>query len=163
MGLRMGREFYAAHRPDARIKFIRSGGESLPFAAESFDLVNCGLALPYMHNGRAIAEIARVLRPGGVFLLKIHHARYYLQELWQGLTRRKLLPVIHGGRVLATGTLYHLARRQPPRVKFLDESYQTRWLLRRELAKHGLFIEREQINTNPMTPAFVICKKTLTT
>jgi SAM-dependent methyltransferase len=160
LSLRMSREFYATYLPEARVAFIRAGAESLPFAPESFDLVNCGLALPYMRNARTIAEVARVLRPGGVFLLKIHHARYYLRELWHGLTAGDLLSVIHGGRVLTAGTLYHLVRRQP-RATLLNESYQTRWLLRRELAKHGLVIEREQINTNPLTPAFVIRKKQL--
>jgi ubiquinone/menaquinone biosynthesis C-methylase UbiE len=157
MGLRMGREFYAAHLPEAKVTFIRAEAESLPFAPESFDLVNCSLALPYIDNARGIAEVSRVLRPGGVFLLKIHHARYYLRELWQGLMTRNLLSMIHGGRVLTAGTLYHLAQRQP-RAKLLNESYQTKWLLRRELAKQGLFIEREQIETNPATPAFVIYK-----
>jgi SAM-dependent methyltransferase len=158
LGLRMGREFFAKHLPGARVTFIQAAAESLPFAPDSFDLVNCGLALPYMRNSRAIAEVARVLRPGGVFLLKIHHARYYLRELWQGLTTGDLPSVVHGGRVLAAGTLYHLVRRQP-RVRLLNESYQTRWRLRHELAKHGMVIEREQIKTNPLTPAFVIRKK----
>jgi ubiquinone/menaquinone biosynthesis C-methylase UbiE len=157
-GLRMGREFYATHMPDARITLIRAGAESLPFADDSFDLVHSSLALPYTRNTRAIAEVARVLRPGGLFHLKIHHARYYLHELLRGLTRGDLSSLIHGGRVLTAGTLYHLARRQPS-MRLLNEVYQTRWLLRRELAKHGLVIEREQAKTNPLTPAFVIRKK----
>lgn len=156
-GLRMGREFYALHRPEAKIEFVRAKGEALPFASESFDLVNCGLALPYMHNARLMAEVARVLRPGGIFLLKIHHARYYFGEIWRGLAARDILPIIHGSRVLIAGTLYHLTSRQP-QIKLLNESYQTRWLLRRELARFGLNLEREQVETNPQTPAFVICK-----
>ena len=158
LGLRMGREFFATHLPEARVAFVRALGESLPFEPDSFDLVHCGLALPYMDNARAFAEVARVLRPGGLFLLKIHHARYYLRRFWrEGVTAGDILAAIHGGRVLAAGTLYHLVRRQP-RTKLLNESYQTRWLLRRELAKHGLFLEREQSHTNPLTPAFVIRK-----
>jgi SAM-dependent methyltransferase len=160
LGLRMGREFYARHLPDARVAFIRAGAESLPFAADSFDLVHCSLALPYTRNARAIAEVARVLRPGGLFHLKVHHARYYLHELLRGLTAGDLSSLIHGGRVLTAGTLYHLARRQPW-MWLLNESYQTRWLLRRELAKHGMDIEREQAKTNPLTPAFVIRKRQL--
>lgn len=158
LGLSLGREFYATHVPEARVAFIRARAESLPFASGSFDLVNCGLALPYMHNARAIGEVARVLRPGGVFLLKVHHTRYYLRELRRGLTAGDLASVVHGARVLIAGTLYHLARRQP-RVWPLDETYQTRWLLRRELAKHGMVIERERAVTNPLTPAFVIRKE----
>ena len=157
LGLSMGSEFYAEHLPAEQISFVRAGAESLPFESESFDLVNCGLALPYTHNSRAIAEISRVLRPSGIFLLKIHHARFYIRELWHGLTKADLSSIIHGSRVLAAGTLYHLFRRQP-QLRFLNETYQTRWLLNSELGKHGLNIEREQKNTNPLTPAFVIRK-----
>jgi ubiquinone/menaquinone biosynthesis C-methylase UbiE len=157
-GCRMGREFYAEHLPDARVVFVRSRAEQLPFTSQSFDVVNCGLALPYTDNARAIAEISRVLRPGGLFLLKIHHARYYLRELRGALGSLRPLSVLYAGRVLATGTLYHLLRRQP-RTRLLNESFQTRWLLRRELEKQGLEIAREQSNSNPLTPAFVIYTK----
>ncbi len=157
LGLKMGRDFYSEHLPDAKVVFIQSKGESLPFDSESFDVVNCGLALPYMDNARAIAEIARVLRPGGLFLLKIHHTRYYLREFWRGLTSRKLASMLYSGRVLATGVIYHLTRRQPY-SRLLNETFQTKWMLSRELAKHQLIIEREQPNSNPLTPAFVIHK-----
>lgn len=157
-GLLIGREIFNRKLPEARVTFTRTVAESLPFAAESFDLVNCGLALPYMDNSRAIAEVARVLRPGGVFLLKIHHARFYLRELWKGLTGGHLLQVIYITRVLVAGTVYHLLRRQP-QGRILNESFQTRWLLRRETAKQGLTIEREQAGTNQLTPSFVIRKK----
>jgi hypothetical protein len=40
----------------------------------------------------------------------------------------------------------------------MNETFQTRWLLRRELAKHGLVIDREQVNADQWTPAFVIYK-----
>ena len=158
IGCRMACEFYADHLPAARVFFVRSGAESIPFASDSFDVVNCRLALPYTDNARAIAEIARVLRPGGLFLLKIHHLRYYLHEFWQGLISRDPLSIIHAGRVLVAGTIYHLFRRQP-RVRLLNETFQTKWLLRSELAKHVLIIDREQPNSNPLTPDYVIHKK----
>lgn len=157
MGLKLGKEFYAEHLPEADLTFIRSAAEILPFESESFDLINCGLALPYTHNARAIAEISRVLKPGGVLLLKIHHAWFYISELWHGLTKADLPSIVHSTRVLAAGSLYHIFRRQP-QMRFLNETFQTQWLLRSELIKHGLVIEREQNNTNQLTPAFVIQK-----
>lgn len=155
--LKIGREFYETHLPDAKVAFIQSKAESLPFDSARFDVVNCGLALPYTDNARVIAEVARVLRPGGLFLLKIHHARYYLREFRRGITSRSTSLVLLGGRVLVAGTIYHLIRRQP-RARFLNETFQTPWLLRRELTKHKLTIEREQPNSNPLTPAYVIHK-----
>ena len=45
---------------------MRGDASSLPFRAESFDAVCCFAALYLIENPmRAIAEIARVLRPGG--------------------------------------------------------------------------------------------------
>ena len=155
---RLGDEFYAAHVPGARIAFARARAERLPFASASFDVVNFSLALPYTNNAQAISEVARVLRPGGLFLLGIHHTRYYLHEFWQGLISGDLLPMIHAGRVLAAGTIYHITGRQPLHRR-LNETFQTRWLLSKELSKYGLTIEREQPYSTPQAPSFVIFKK----
>ena len=157
-GLNIGREVFAAHLSNSRVAFAQARGESIPFTSESFDVVNCGLAIPYMRNATVLAEVARVLRPGGIFLLKIHHARYYLSQVLKGLAAGDLLSVVHGWRVLIAGAIYHLVGRQP-QTRFLNESFQTRWLLRRELARHGLVLERERVKTNPLAPAFVIRKK----
>jgi ubiquinone/menaquinone biosynthesis C-methylase UbiE len=157
-GLRMGREFYAANVPEAKVAFMNARAESLPFESESFDLVNFGLALPYTHNPRAIAEVERVLRPGGLFLLKIHHVRYYLQKMSQGLFGANLLSMIHCGRVLTNGTIYHLSGRQPM-TRILNETFQTRWMLKRELKRSGMIIDSEQADANPAAPVFYIRKK----
>ncbi len=156
---RMGRDFYAEHVPGARIRFVCGAAEELPFPSAGFDVVNCGLALPYMDNARALGEIARVLRPGGVLLLKIHHARYYLSDLWQSIASRRLLQTVHAGRVLAVGAIYHLTGRQTKTRLFGHETFQTRWLLGRELARRGLSLKGERSDTNRLTPAFIIFKE----
>ncbi|MGH3354602.1 MAG: class I SAM-dependent methyltransferase [Nocardioidaceae bacterium] len=43
--------------------------ERLPFASSSFDVVVTGQAFHWFDSGQALPEIARVLRPGGVFAL----------------------------------------------------------------------------------------------
>jgi ubiquinone/menaquinone biosynthesis C-methylase UbiE len=156
---RMGHEFYATHAPSARVKFIYGKAEALPFESASFDVVNCGLALPYMDNARAIDEIGRVLRPGGILLLKIHHARYYLHDLLRTLMSRRLLSMVHAGRVLTVGAIYHVTGKQTDTRLLGNETFQTRWLLRRELSRCGMNIERERLDTTRQTPAFVISKK----
>ncbi len=156
---RMGHDFYATHMPSARVRFIYGKAEMLPFASGSFDVVNCGLALPYMDNACAINEIWRVLRPGGILLLKIHHARYYLHDFWQSLISHRLLSMVHAGRVLAVGAIYHLTGRQTDTRLLGNETFQTRWLLRRELSQCGFNIKRERPDSNPLTPAFVISKE----
>lgn len=56
------------------VEFKAGSLEALPFPAETFDLVMCGLALthlPEMPN--AVSEIARVLKVGGTAVIADHH------------------------------------------------------------------------------------------
>jgi SAM-dependent methyltransferase len=56
--------------------------ESLPFDDESFDVVTCNWVLYHLVDpDRGIAELARVLRPGGRFV-GIYNRREHLAELW---------------------------------------------------------------------------------
>src|SRR6185295_14361574 len=134
VGPRIGRDFYSQHLPDARVTFAAARAESLPFLANSFDVINCGLALPYMDNKRALAEMSRLLTDGGVLLLKIHHASYYAKRFLRGLATGDVGTAVHGARVLVAGSIYHVIQRQP-RSRVLNETFQTRWMLRRELSK----------------------------
>jgi demethylmenaquinone methyltransferase/2-methoxy-6-polyprenyl-1,4-benzoquinol methylase len=55
--------------PGARPLFLVGDMSALPFPAESFDIVTTGYGLRNVPNiDRAVAQIARVLRPGGVLL-----------------------------------------------------------------------------------------------
>lgn len=155
---RVGREMYASHAPQARINFLRGAAEDLPFPSGSFDVVICRLALPYTHNARAFAEASRVLRPGGKYFLKIHGVRWYLLESKQALKAGNLKSIVHASRVLISGSIYHLTQRQPRSRIPGPETFQSTWLLRRELRRHGLSIQRETPDSNPITPSFVIEK-----
>jgi SAM-dependent methyltransferase len=156
---RAGRELFAAHAPEAQVAFVRAAAEGMPFADESFDVTVCRIALPYMDNRRALREMARVLRPGGVLLLKIHNIRYYLGKLRDGVINLNLLSALHAVRVLTAGAIYHVAGRQP-RSRFpSSETFQSAWLLRRELARCGLEIDRKLKGSNAATPSFVIIKR----
>lgn len=57
----------AAARGLANVETRAADAEALPFEANSFDLVTCRLAFHHFPNPRqAVAEFARVLKPGGV-------------------------------------------------------------------------------------------------
>lgn len=61
--------FTIHHSPLTRSAFL-----ALPFAAATFDLITCGLAIGHEKNlGRTLAEIARVLRPGGMIVYSDFH------------------------------------------------------------------------------------------
>lgn len=60
---------------DPRARFIQADVAMLPFRDASIDLVACRVAAHHFADvRRAFAEIARVLRPGGSFLLVENHA-----------------------------------------------------------------------------------------
>lgn len=154
-----GRELFAARAPAGRVVFVRAAAESLPFAADSFDVVICRLALPYTDNARCLSELARVLRPGGALLLKIHHARFYVRDLSAAARRGDARTAAYNARVLLAGLIYLLTGRQPRMRLPSRETFQTTRLLSRELARRGLEIRRELRDSNPRTPSFLIVKR----
>jgi len=57
-------------RYGARITFMQRDAQSLPFDDASFDVVTCFEALEFMRDWRrAVHEMLRVLRPGGLLML----------------------------------------------------------------------------------------------
>jgi ubiquinone/menaquinone biosynthesis C-methylase UbiE len=143
----------------ARVAFTRSFGEHLPFADASFDVVLCRVALPYMDNRRTIAEVARILRPGGVFLLKVHAPMFYLgmiRRRWKSFSPKQIAyPLI----CLAGGT-WHLLTGKQLRNGFWKgkEVFQTKRFLEREFARNNLRITGFLSDTNIETPSFIISK-----
>jgi ubiquinone/menaquinone biosynthesis C-methylase UbiE len=82
-----------------RVKIETADARQLPFAASSFDVALSSLAI---HNiaerserAKALAEIARVLKPGGYLaIFDIFHTREYAQELGRlGFTEVHLSPM----------------------------------------------------------------------
>src|SRR6187401_2615570 len=63
-------QMMVAGRDRTDVRLVRGVGESLPFAAGTFDFVTMGYALRHVSDlDRLFAEYARVLRPGGQVLL----------------------------------------------------------------------------------------------
>jgi SAM-dependent methyltransferase len=68
---------------------VVANGESLPFAAESFDAVICIAALHHMdHPLAALREMARVLKPSGAALIMEVHTSW-LTRLVLSITRHE--------------------------------------------------------------------------
>lgn len=58
-----------AEQNELKINYQKAYAENLPFESDSFDLVTCCDVLEHVDDvDKAISEIARVLKPGGVFV-----------------------------------------------------------------------------------------------
>lgn len=157
---KLGRKLFAERKMENRVAFAQSAGEKLPFADESFDVVMCRLALPYMKNDAAVAEFARVLKPQGAILLKLHAPAFYFGMIRERARTFNPKLVAYPLICLANGALYQLTERQPT-GKFWQgkEVYQTPKLLARRIEKFGLRIESELPDTNRQAPSLLIVKK----
>jgi SAM-dependent methyltransferase len=113
--------------------------ERLPIADASLDGIVCKVVLPYVAEDRAVAEFARLLKPGGECHLVAHGAGFFLKYL--------LLPPawkyrIYGLRALVNTWLWAAAGRRLP--GFLgDTIYQSRRRLSKYYREHGLTLTHE--------------------
>ncbi len=106
----------AARRSYPSRQFHLARGESLPYAASSFDRVIANVSLPYMRIHDTIREIHRVLRPQGTLWISYHPPSATLSEMRSGFVGR--IPVF------LRGMLFHMTGRS------FGESFQTRRGLR---------------------------------
>ena len=139
---RAGVELFAALGRAGAVAFVRGAAEALPFRDGIFDVVICRVALPYMDNARVLGELIRVLRRGGVVLLQTLTLGNYLRDFAGALRRGSGRSMTHASRVVAAGALYHLLGRQVRRWPLGGETFQSEWLLRREIARAGGILER---------------------
>jgi ubiquinone/menaquinone biosynthesis C-methylase UbiE len=145
---------------EKKASFVRSEGENLPFADASFDVVLCRVALPYMNNRNTIAEVARILKTGGVFLLKTHAPAFYFGMLAERLKTFNVKQIAYP-LICLTASLWHLLTGKQLQKGFWQgkEIFQTRAFLEKEFKLNGLEIKGFLADNNPQTPSYLIVKK----
>ncbi len=111
-------------------------GECLPFEKESFDRVISTVALPYMNIQKTLAEIHRVLIPGGGLSLSLHLPSFTIAELFHHAFP-KPLPTLFRLYVMANGLLFHCTGRTVGLLKGRTESFQTERGMRIALNRAG--------------------------
>ncbi|MDN4613235.1 methyltransferase domain-containing protein [Leifsonia sp. F6_8S_P_1B] len=101
-----------AEHAGIEVELSEADAEALPFPDARFDTVVCALALCSIpHPDAAVAEMRRVLVPGGTLLLADHigstwppvYALQWLMERWSVPVRGEHLTRRHLSRVEATG------------------------------------------------------------
>ncbi|MGE2721074.1 phthiotriol/phenolphthiotriol dimycocerosates methyltransferase [Mycolicibacterium celeriflavum] len=96
-----GVEFCRRRHQVPGLEFVHGDAEDLPFPAESFDVViNVESAHCYEHFDRFLAEVARVLRPGGAFL----HADVRTYPDWAARAE----PVLETAPVMRVVSMRHI-------------------------------------------------------
>ncbi len=145
--------------PDVPVSFAAAAAERLPFATGSFDLVLCRVTIPYTDNRAALAEMSRVLRPGGVLLLRTHRPLYYVKKCLDGIRKGSPLFSVHAVRVLVSGLIYRITGRQPRGGILLRETFLTTGMLRRELAPIDMEIDAELEDSIRLAGSYRIRKR----
>jgi ubiquinone/menaquinone biosynthesis C-methylase UbiE len=156
----LGNKMFAKAGLEKRVTFVRASGNEIPFASESFDVLICRVALMFMKNKAALAEIARVLRPGGRFLLKYQAPAYYWWKFGDGFRERYIKSSIHAARVLYAGYFYQFTGRQSfGKLTAAGEIFLTEDGLRKDFEQHGMRITAEMPDSNEQTPSIVVTKE----
>lgn len=94
--------------------WVIGDGLCLPFADGTFDVVIGHVSLPYMDTNDALAEIFRVLSPGGATFLTCHSFRYWASRVRRSGQAFRLRDVVFMTYVAANGVLNHYSFRQRP-------------------------------------------------
>lgn len=137
--LRLARE---ANVAQPSIRWLCASAECIPLGAETVDTVVCRVVIPLVDINQVVAEIGRILKPGGMALLALHDWKFYLR--WLSFDPRNwkksaagLLHFLLGIWFNLTGNLIR------PKYKGhrIGQTFQTVFRMRRLLASHGMKIK----------------------
>jgi ubiquinone/menaquinone biosynthesis C-methylase UbiE len=151
-------EMARRHFPDSAFFFVRGAAERLPFRPECFDVVICRVALPLFDQQASLDEMARVLRPGGLLLLKIHSPWLGARYLWRGIREGRAGAGSYSLRVLRASVRYALTGETTYHGGIPVMLCTTRGKLRRELNRRGLATAFEMPDSTRVAPSFAIRK-----
>jgi SAM-dependent methyltransferase len=124
------------------VPMLNAPAEALPFPDATFDGIIFKGVLPYTDRDRTLAEIARVLKPGG---------RVEALYLGPGFAARNLAEarsvkmVYYAARSAVNTALLHGAGRKLP-GRYGDAAYDTPGSLRSRYPRHGLTVLEETVS-----------------
>lgn len=120
------------------IQFINGNAETLPFADASFDKVISRVALPYTDIPLSIAELERVLKPGGTIWITLHPLSKTMQQFAASAKGLNINGLAFRSYVIFNGIVFSLFGKlfRWPRGNVM-ESFQTRGSMSRCLKARG--------------------------
>lgn len=135
--------------------YVQGAGECLPFENESFARVISAVGLPYMNIQRTLAEIHRILVPGGSLSLSLHLPSFTIAELLHNAIPRPV-PTLFRLYVLANGLMFHCIGRTVGFLKGRTESFQTERGMRVALNRAGFVNPSFSRATGPVGDRFLV-------
>jgi ubiquinone/menaquinone biosynthesis C-methylase UbiE len=131
--------FLGMHR--RRCLLVQADLAALPIKTEAVSHLCSRLSLPYVDQHASMAELGRVLKPGGNAFLQLHAPGFYVQLLYDELSSWKR--IVCNSFCLFNGFLFSLLgiqlRIPRPRGVY-QELYQTHSGMRRVLKRHGIAV-----------------------
>ncbi len=121
------------------ISWICASAEAIPLQGATVDHTVCRAVLPYVVVSRVVAEIARILRPGGTVVFLLHSWTFYLRwlSLYPPNWKRSLSGLLH----FFLGIWFNLTGRQI-RIRLggnlLGQTFQTEFRMRKLFKKYGI-------------------------
>jgi ubiquinone/menaquinone biosynthesis C-methylase UbiE len=135
--------------------YLKAAGECLPFGDESFGRVVSTLALPYMNIQKTLAEIHRILVPGGGLSLSLHPPSFTIAELLHNAIP-KPVPTLFRLYVMANGLLFQCTGRTFGFLKGGMESFQTERGMRIALNRTGFVNLSFRRETGPVGERLIV-------
>lgn len=135
--------------------FVHAAGESLPFDDQSFDRVISSVALPYMNIQKTLAEIHRILVPGGSLSLSLHLPSFTMSELVHKAIP-KPAPTLFRLYVMADGLFFHCTGRTFRFLTGKTESFQTERGMRVALNRAGFESLSFSRDRGPVGETFIV-------
>jgi ubiquinone/menaquinone biosynthesis C-methylase UbiE len=114
--------------------YLCARGEEIPLADGSVQGIFCNVALPYMHIPRTLAELHRVLVPGGWLKASLHLPSFTWSEFRRVFPKPK--PSLFRVFVLLNGVVLHLSGKVIALGR-VAESFQTAAGMRIALRRAG--------------------------
>lgn len=134
--------------PVAKLHVAAGRAEALPFPDACADAVLVKVVLPYTDDRKALAEISRVLKPGGRCFLIGHGPGYSMRYILQLSNWRR---AVYGIRTLLNSAVFFLTGKRLPGF-WGDTIMQTRARLKELYRRNGLALE-----TDTPSPRFLGC------
>jgi len=120
------------------ISFINGSAEAIPLHSDHVDFVISRVSLPYTNVPESMAEIYRVLKPGGEIWITLHPFSFFIdliKDCWQNFTLKKLLDNVY---TLGNGVIFHITGKLMPRpIVGGMESLQTKRAMNKLMRNMG--------------------------